>query len=270
MCLLLHTNLIHSLSNLLSLLYASEHQNNHDARTMLSLGNMYFANLSSNPERYIKDSYKFFHHVLTKDPKNVYAANGLGIVCAEKGVLDVAREIISRAREASMPLSEDICSNLAHIHLAQGRLVDAEHLYQAALKTLPRSSSSSGGSSGRHADKIVAAYECMAFAQFRHGRHTDALHSLLRGLHSDPSGLRGWYNTAVVRADLAATATKRKIDKVDDIQDASQHLLLARKLFSFLGSQSSQGQRGAQYSASLAARKDVLCEVKLHFVRFVY
>lgn len=65
---------------------------------MLSLGNMYFANLSSNPERYIKDSYKFFHHVLTKDPKNVYAANGLGVVCAEKGEFDVAREIISRVR----------------------------------------------------------------------------------------------------------------------------------------------------------------------------
>ena len=228
---------------------------------MLSLGNMYFANLGSNPERYIKDSYKFFHHVLTKDPKNVYAANGLGIVCAEKGELDVAREIISRAREASMPLSEDICSNLAHVHLAQGRLIDAEHLYQAALKTLPRSSSSSGGSFGKHADKIVAAYECMAFAQFRNGRHTDALHSLLRGLHNDPSGLRGWYNVAVVRADLAATATKRKIDKVDDIQGASEHLLLARKLFSFLGSQGTQGQRGAQYSASMAARKDVICEV---------
>jgi RNA polymerase-associated protein CTR9 len=77
-------------------------QNNHDARTMLSLGNMYFANLGSNPERYIKDSYKFFHHVLTKDPKNVYAANGLGIVCAEKGEFDVAREIISRVGSSCM------------------------------------------------------------------------------------------------------------------------------------------------------------------------
>ena len=161
-----------------------------------------------------------------------------------------------------MPLSEDICANLAHVHLAQGRLIDAEHLYQAALKTLPRSSSNSGGSSGRHADKIVAAYECMAFAQFRNGRHTDALHSMLRGLHVDPSGLRGWYNVAVVRADYASSASKSKIEKVDDIQDASQHLLLARKLFSFLATQSTQGQRGALYSAKMAARKDVLCEVR--------
>ena len=65
---------------------------------MISLGNMYFANISSNPERYRKDSYKFFHHVLNEDPKNVYAANGLGMVCAEMGELETAREIISRVR----------------------------------------------------------------------------------------------------------------------------------------------------------------------------
>ena len=60
---------------------------------------MYLANLSTNPERYIKDSYKFFHRVLLDEPSNVYAANGLGIVCAEKGEFDVAREIITRVSE---------------------------------------------------------------------------------------------------------------------------------------------------------------------------
>ena len=62
---------------------------------------MYLANLSTNPERYIKDSYKFFHRVLFDEPNNVYAANGLGIVCAEKGEFDVAREIITRVSEIS-------------------------------------------------------------------------------------------------------------------------------------------------------------------------
>jgi RNA polymerase-associated protein CTR9 len=74
-------------------------QDNQDHRTLLSLGNMYLANLSTNPERYIKDSYKFFHRVLFDEPNNVYAANGLGIVCAEKGEFDVAREIITRVSE---------------------------------------------------------------------------------------------------------------------------------------------------------------------------
>ena len=209
-------------------------RNRHDARTMLSLGNMYFANLAGNPDKYLKDSYKFFHHVLLEDNKNVYAANGLGMVCAQKGELDVAREIMSRAREAGMPLSEDICCNLAHVHLAQGRFVDAEHLYQAALKTLPRSSSSSGGSAAKQSDRVNSAYECMAFAEFRHGRHVDALNSLLRGLHNDPSNLREWYNVAVVRADVAAQYSKKKSGVVDEVENATENVRLAHRLFHFL------------------------------------
>lgn len=161
-----------------------------------------------------------------------------------------------------MPHSEDISSNLAHVYIAQGRLIDAEHLYQAVLKTLPRSSSSRGGSTGKAEDKIVTAYECMAFAQFKNVRHLDSLHSLLRGLHRDPSGLRGWYNVAMVRADLASTATKRKLEKVDDIEDASQQLMLAHKLYGFLSNPNHpHAQRGEPYSTKMAARKVVICEV---------
>ena len=241
-------------------------KNRHDARTMLSLGNMYFANLSSNPDKYLKDSYKFFHHVLMEDCKNVYAANGLGMVCAQKGELDVAREIISRAREAGLPLSEDICCNLAHVHLAQGRFVDAEMLYQAALKTLPRSSSSSGGSAAKQSDRVNSAYECMAFAEFRHGRHSDALRSLLRGLHNDPSCLRGWYNVAIVRSDIASQYKADKGDnKVDEIEDAMENLRLARRMFHFLGSASAssaaatQSTRGQPYKPSDAVKKESVC-----------
>ena len=241
-------------------------KNRHDARTMLSLGNMYFANLSSNPDKYLKDSYKFFHHVLMEDCKNVYAANGLGMVCAQKGELDVAREIISRAREAGLPLSEDICCNLAHVHLAQGRFVDAEMLYQAALKTLPRSSSSSGGSAAKQSDRVNSAYECMSYAEFRHGRHSAALSSLLRGLHNDPSCLRGWYNVAIVRSDIAAQYKADKGDnKVDEIVDAMENLRLARRMFHFLGSASASGAattqstRGQLYKPSDAVKKESVC-----------
>jgi Flp pilus assembly protein TadD len=57
---------------------------------------MYFANIAANPNRYLKDSYKFFYHILNEDPKNAFAANGLGMVCAEMGELEAAREILSR------------------------------------------------------------------------------------------------------------------------------------------------------------------------------
>lgn len=64
---------------------------------MLSLGNFYFAHsAASKNELQLKESYKFFHHVLNENHNNAYAANGLGMVCARKKELDVARETFSK------------------------------------------------------------------------------------------------------------------------------------------------------------------------------
>lgn len=71
---------------------------------MLSLGNFYFSNSSKkatenggrSQAQQLKDSYKFYFHVLNDDRANVYAANGLGTVCAAKKEFDSAREIFSR------------------------------------------------------------------------------------------------------------------------------------------------------------------------------
>ena len=180
-----------------------------------------------------------------------------------------------QAREAGMPLSEDICSNLAHVHLAQGRFVDAEHLYQASLKTLPAvSSSSSGGLATKGSDKVLAAYECMAFAQYRHGRHSEAIRSLLRSLHGDPSVLRGWFNVGVVRCDLSTTSLYKKSSSVEDMDDGFRQLILAKKLFDVLGKHGalsganiggeSQGNRAVTY-ASQASKKQISCEVRNAF-----
>lgn len=64
---------------------------------MLSLGNFYFEHsANSKNESQLKESYKFFFHVLNENHNNAYAANGLGMVCARKKELDVARETFSK------------------------------------------------------------------------------------------------------------------------------------------------------------------------------
>jgi hypothetical protein len=69
---------------------------------------------------WLHDSMKFYYSVLSDEgSKNVYAANGLGMICAEKGLFDSAREIVSKAQEANMREDEDINTNLAHIYLLQ-------------------------------------------------------------------------------------------------------------------------------------------------------
>lgn len=72
-------------------------QNKHDSRAMLSLGNFYFSHSSSSKsESQLKESYKFYYHVLNENHNNAYAANGLGMVCVKKNELDVARETFSK------------------------------------------------------------------------------------------------------------------------------------------------------------------------------
>lgn len=72
-------------------------QSRHDDRALVSLGNLYFSNVGSKVSL-VKESMKFYHIVLREHERNVYAANGLGMICAEKGENDVAREIFSRVR----------------------------------------------------------------------------------------------------------------------------------------------------------------------------
>jgi tetratricopeptide (TPR) repeat protein len=69
------------------------------------MGNFYFnslyTQLNQPNEKYEeswKQSYKFYFNVLEQDrsKSNIYAANGLGIVCAEKGEYEAAREIFTK------------------------------------------------------------------------------------------------------------------------------------------------------------------------------
>jgi len=81
----------------------------------------------SQEARYIKNAYDFYWRVLTKNPSNIFAANGVGIVTAEKGDLALAKEFFTQIREAAdhMP---DVRLNLAHVHLGQGQFMTAVQL----------------------------------------------------------------------------------------------------------------------------------------------
>lgn len=51
----------------------------------------------------------------------VLPANGLGMVLAEKGTLDHAKDVFARVREVSAEVLGDVWINLAHVYLAQNK-----------------------------------------------------------------------------------------------------------------------------------------------------
>ncbi len=117
-----------------------------DPYSLLSLGNVcgslwrllealpicqiYYNAKFHNPEKdakYIKLAESYYQRVLTKNPANLYAANGVGIVFAEKGEISLAKEFFTQVREAADNMA-DVRLNLAHIHFAQGQFINAVKL----------------------------------------------------------------------------------------------------------------------------------------------
>lgn len=144
-----------------------------EAYALLSMGNIYFANLDI-PKRYAKHlgyAGDYYKRILTKDNSNAYAANGLGTVIAEKAELFKAKEVFNRVREVTGDTISDAHLNLAHIYLAQKKHPEALQMYQSYLKrtedgTAPITSKS-------RLDDKVDVLHYIAFAYFDWARQTE-------------------------------------------------------------------------------------------------
>jgi len=168
-----------------------------EAYAMLSLGNIYFANLSL-PGKYAKHigyAADFYKRILQKDTANAYAANGLGTVLSEKGELLRAKEVFNRVREVSGDAIADAHLNLGHVYLAQKRHPEALQMYQSYLKRT-EDGSAPITSKSRTDDKVeVLMY--IAFAYFDWARQTE----LFNNVKAAPADER--YKKAMEHLDLA-------------------------------------------------------------------
>ena len=146
---------------------------NVEAYALLSMGNVYFANLDI-PSRYAKHlgyAGDFYKRILTKDNANAYAANGLGTVIAEKAELFKAKEVFNRVREVTGDTISDTHLNLAHIYLAQKKHPEALQMYQSYLKRT-EDGTSPITSKSRLDDKVDVLHY-IAFAYFDWARQTE-------------------------------------------------------------------------------------------------
>ncbi len=152
---------------------------------------------------------------------------------------------------------------MAHVYLAQNRLVDAERLYQSTLKSLTKSSVSEVG-----ADKLAQLQECVAHAQYRHGRHEDSLRSLQRALRVNPTNMKLWFNLGVVAEAGVASTLAKKGRSTAEISEAAEDVALAIKMFSFLTDSSKVTHLSAQGIDRKVAH-DRLKSCKVSSIRWV-
>ncbi|KAK4391860.1 protein CTR9 [Sesamum angolense] len=87
-----------------------------------------------------KDSYAAVCLVLLQQSANLYAANGAGMVFAERGQFDIAKDLFTQVQEAASGSSDvqmpDVWINLAHVHFAQGNFALAVKMVRATVAEL--------------------------------------------------------------------------------------------------------------------------------------
>ncbi|CAM9217141.1 unnamed protein product [Discosporangium mesarthrocarpum] len=198
-----------------------------DSYAMLSLGNIYFSNLEDRTkyEKHLQHAANFYQEVLKEDDANAYSANGLGMVLAEKGMLDQAKEVFARVREVSAEVLGDVWINLAHVYLAQNKHNEAIRLYQNCLKKF-------------HGGRDSSLHIYLAHAYFDARQYDECMRTLLKALHVSPNNLQLWYNLALTR-ETYAVAVLQKEQKGEartlmEVENAIKDLKGATKLFMWL------------------------------------
>eukprot|EP00574_Skeletonema_japonicum_P003093 CAMPEP_0201724210 /NCGR_PEP_ID=MMETSP0593-20130828/8030_1 /ASSEMBLY_ACC=CAM_ASM_000672 /TAXON_ID=267983 /ORGANISM="Skeletonema japonicum, Strain CCMP2506" /LENGTH=1304 /DNA_ID=CAMNT_0048215435 /DNA_START=52 /DNA_END=3966 /DNA_ORIENTATION=+ len=175
-----------------------------EAYSMLSMGNIYFNNLNTvgKYSKHLQYAADFYRRILQKDNANAYAANGLGTVLAEKGKLLEAKEVFNRVREVSGDTIADALLNLGHIYLAQKKHPEALQMY---LSYMTRTQSSGAQiTSKSQEDDEAEVLQYIAFAHFDWARQTE----LFNDVKAAPADER--YKKCIEYLEMAMKKSKRE------------------------------------------------------------
>lgn len=165
------------------------------------------------------NAFKFYKNALRHDPKNMYAASGLGCVFAIRGMFNEARDIFSQVREATADFP-DVWINIAHIYVEQRQYVAAVQMYENCLKKFFNNSNTD-----------ILSY--IARALFKANKLTECKKVLLRAKYIKPYDLLILFNLAKVLKTLARQIFEDRKSTYHAVVTAEYELKLARDYFKY-------------------------------------
>ncbi|XP_055546539.1 RNA polymerase-associated protein CTR9 homolog [Wyeomyia smithii] len=219
-----------------------------DAYSLIALGNFWLQSLhqpSKDKEKEKKHQEKalaIYKQVLRNDPKNIWAANGIGAVLAHKGCIIEARDIFAQVREATADFC-DVWLNIAHIYVEQKQYISAIQMYENCLKKFYK-----------HNNVDVMQY--LARAYFRAGKLKEAKMTLLKARRVAPQDTVLLFNIALVLQRLAMVVLRDEKSVLSIVLQAVHELGLAHKYFNYL---SIHGDK-TRYNIALAAAEASQCQ----------
>ncbi|XP_028786901.1 protein CTR9 homolog isoform X1 [Neltuma alba] len=215
---------------------ASDATDGKDSYATLSLGNWnYFAavrNEKRNPKleaTHLEKAKELYTRVLIQHSANLYAANGAGVVLAEKGHFDVSKDIFTQVQEAAsgsvfvqMP---DVWINLAHVYFAQGNFALAVKMYQNCLRKFYHNT-----------DSQILLY--LARTHYEAEQWQDCIKTLLRAIHLAPSNYTLRFDAGVAMQKFSASTLQKAKRTADEVRATVAELQNAVRIFSQLSAAS--------------------------------
>ncbi|XP_060857388.1 RNA polymerase-associated protein CTR9 homolog [Metopolophium dirhodum] len=231
-----------------------------DSYSLIALGNIWLSTLhrptrNKDQEKRHQDlALNFFTKVLKNDPRNIWAANGIGCVMAHKHCIIEASDIFAQVREATADFC-DVWLNIAHIYMEQNQYISAIQMYENCIKKF-----------FKHDNVEVLQY--LGQAYFRAGKLKEAKAVFLKARRVAPQDTVIIYNIAFVLQKLAAQLLKDEKSNLKDVLKAVNELGLSHKYFQYL---SVHGDH-MRYDVGLAVieakqSKDLLSQAQYHVAR---
>lgn len=215
----------------------------HDMYSLIGMGNLHLAvaremarNTDQEKERRSKTymrSVEFFDKVLTLDPKNAFAAQGLGIAMVEdKRDTGAGIQIFTKVRESIKGLSASVHLNLGHVFAETKQWSRSVENYELALlKSKDRE--------GKGPDPQIMA--CLGRVWLMRGRQEKSLEPYktsldysIQALELSPQNIKFKFNVAFVQIQLAQQLNQLPESQrsLHDVEQAGEGLDAAIQAFS--------------------------------------
>ncbi|GFW04088.1 RNA polymerase-associated protein CTR9 homolog [Trichonephila clavipes] len=231
-----------------------------DTYSLIAFGNIWLQTLhqpsrdKEKEKRHQDRALSTYKQVLRIDPRNIWAANGIGAVLAHKGYISEARDCFAQVREATADFC-DVWLNIAHIYVEQRQYVAAIQMYENCLKKF-----------FKHHNVEILMY--LARAHYRCGKLAECKQMLLKARRVAPHDTVILYNIALVLQKLATQTLKDEKSNLKTVLSAVHELDLAQRYFSYLSINGDRMRYDLGQAAAEARQcQDLLSQAQYHVAR---
>lgn len=231
-----------------------------DTYSIVALGNVWLQTLyqptkDKEKERRHQDrAIQMYRQALKIDPKNIYAANGIGCVLAHKGYTNEARDVFSQVRESTADFS-DVWINIAHIYVELKQYVSAIQMYENCHKRFFQSTN-------------VDIMLYIARAYYKWGKMRQCKNILLKIRRVLPNDTLILFNLALVLQKLAASVLEDTKSSLRTVLQAVHELGLAFKYFTYLKTNGDKSKFDLAWCSIEEQRcQDLLQQAQYHVMR---